>query len=61
MSFTKRLCEGIQKKEIKIISWIYQWCDTLHHKGILFSEPGCNRRECIYSCDSPFDGIGIEL
>ena len=41
MSFTKRLCEGYKKSktsvkrdnypnnEIKISSWIYQWCDAV--------------------------------
>ena len=41
MSFTKRLCEGYKKlktsvkrdiflnNEIKISSWIYQWCDAV--------------------------------
>ena len=56
MSFTKRLCEGYKElktsvkrdnypnNEIKISSWIYQWCDAICiiKRHVLLSEPGRN-------------------
>ena len=74
MPFTKRLCAGFQKIKNKNLSQTKQlsqkgnqdlWLDksmvwrSLHHKEILVSEPGRNRRECILTRNSPF--ILIEI
>ena len=65
MSFKKVLCESNKNKNLgqtrqlskkgnqdqeldKSMVW-----RSLHHKAILLSEPGRDRRECIYSWTSP--------
>ena len=76
MPFTKRLCAGFKNIRNKNLSQTKQlsqkgnqdlWLDksmvwrSLHHKEILVSEPGRNRRECILTRNSPFPSISRNI